>query len=134
MSVFSYIARRSVIPAHADGALYSIEIPMREMSPQNKTHTQESISISGITQNSVHRRDSVWVLKTGYFHESSNEYRQVVEFVESVDEREIFSVDLHGTLAVPGVFRSAVLTGNVAIMRREQSGEFMFSFSVRLSP
>lgn len=130
----NYTAKRAVTGAHTLGVEYSLEFFPRELSPSKKTDRSESVSLSGNTQNVVSRRDETWMLRTDQLLQGSTEYNLFYEFLESVDEFELFSMDIEGSVSAPIETKNVILTDNYRRTRIEQSNEFVFDFTVRVLP
>jgi hypothetical protein len=133
MAVAFYNAVRGIQAGHSVGVNYSFEFTPMSMDKSNETILDTSISISGRSQHMVERRDTFYQITTDYYTFGSADYLNIYEFLESVDEREVFTFSALGTIAVPaGDIVAAELTGNYSRTRLANKNIFQFSFGLRL--
>lgn len=132
MSRVNYTARRSIATGHTLNDAYTLEILPRELSEMRDTVNKQSVSIAGTTQNVISRRDQFYDFETERFLLGTQDYEDILEFLESVDLLEPFNIDPYGTTANPGTYQVAILEGNYKKKRVEQTNEFTFSFKVKV--
>lgn len=131
MSVITYTAKRAIATSHALGGLYTIELLPRKLTSTRKTERNESRSLSGVTQNTIYRRDMYWSVTTDEMDEGTEEYEQFLEFMESVDEFEPFIFYPEGSLTSLGSGYECVLTDNYSKTRIAWLNRHKFSFMLR---
>ena len=134
MPSVTYTALRNVQPGHTVGAQYSIDVRLMQLQPQNATMRDQSISISGVTQTTVHRRERHYDCMTLYLDEGTQEYLDIYEFLSSVDAFENFTFDEKGSVATPDSPSAVLLLDNFSQTRVGTSSEWQFSFSMRTLP
>lgn len=132
MSRVNYTARRSIATGHTLNNAYTLEILPREINETRDTVNKKSVSIAGTTQNVISRREQFYDVETERFLLGTQEYEDILEFLESVDMFEPFNFDAYGTAANPGSYQVAILESNYKKNRVEQTNEFTFSFKLKV--
>lgn len=131
--IVTYTAQRSTVAGHSTGLNYSLEIDPMQLDRKTETIRNKSISLSGREQNTIDRRDIVYTVTTKVFDQANSDYGLILEFLESVDEFEPFSVDVDGFIGTPTSNVSAVIIDNYDRQRYSNAGEFLFRFSFRVT-
>lgn len=128
MAVAYYIAKRGIQAGHSLGVAYNFTFNPLSMDVSKNTVKDESRSMNGITQTTVYRRDTEWRIETEQLLEGTTAYLNMYEFLESVDEGEVFTINLTGSIVV------AMLVNNYQMQRVEKNPEWIFNFNLRVLP
>ena len=132
MSRVNYTARRAIATGHNIDNPYTLEILPRALDESHSTVGEKSQALSGPVQHIVSRREKFYTVQTERFALGTQDYENIVEFLESVDMREVFLFDADGTTANPLTYAAATLEGNYTRARVDTTNEFTFSFKVQV--
>lgn len=131
MVTVRYRAFAGIQGGHVPGQIYTLVVPDRVFSPSTKTRGSRSVALSGQTQVVVDRREQLWQIETPTTDTSSQLYRDLYEFFESVDEGQRFSMSVGGE---GENFQLCIMEGNYQRARNGQAEEFKFSSLIRILP
>lgn len=101
MSIFTYTARRELAPGTSD--LQSVTRDFRLLSfPLNRrTQVRQNTSLSGSVESILLRSEKHFSCQSESIDPRSLIEAQMLEFLASVENGEIFTFDRYGTIAVP---------------------------------
>lgn len=134
MAIIHYRAKFAIANGHSIGGDYTFDFLPSVLTPSQKTIESRSVSLSGVTQSVVDRREKIWAFESTYLIEGSPAYLNMYEFLESVDESEHFTVDVEGRPGQETFTQRAIKEGNYTRRRHEQSNDFTFTFRIRILP
>lgn len=136
MAVFSYVARRSLVPGHFLATEYDIEIKLIEVTPDREILRDDQRTMSGATERQYFGAKRQWNCTTVSVPPHLAPY--VREFLHSTEDGQSLVADLYGTIAVPqeqvAVFRTDARTLEQRTVRVGGGGRedyFRFSFALR---
>lgn len=134
MGVITYTAKRNVIAGHTINLSYQIETAFQQIddSTKEKGHLREMLDAVTIEYELDGITDLIQLLSDEVVEADKLLWK---EFTTSVQAREIFQVDLTGTIASPGTdLNCKIHSGAGYHPRRSQSGvqQYKFGFTVRL--
>lgn len=99
MGTVTYIAKRSLLPTHSINDTYSLDIGLVEAVKTRRVEKSQPRSKGGNIETLYHRADVEWSLTfapvRGY------ELAQLLEFLDSTESGDVFTVDIYGTAAAP---------------------------------
>jgi len=112
MTAVTYTARRSLISGVTAGTSVSKTLNLAGRVPVRNQVGKESTSLSGKSQYLHHRTETSHKFQTIIMLENSTDAAQMRQFLQSVDRREVFLLDLAGTAAAPVTPIPAQLVGD----------------------
>src|SRR5262245_55724580 len=100
MACVIYIATRNLIVGHEFGNEYSIDFDVSKAEPKDEAEIKETISMGGNPSSILTRIDREWSVETvPVLYSDLDTWR---EWFHSVANKEIFTLDVSGSFAVPG--------------------------------
>lgn len=128
MSVIYYIAKRNLMTGHVVDTPYSFDIGFRHYHDTPVSETVNKATWSGVRQTVIRRVDVFWDFETELLENTLRE--QFEEFIYSVLGGEEFSIDVFGSLAVPGTSFNCKLAGKPQPAREGESTFIRYRFRV----
>ena len=125
-----YTARRSLRPGINPGDLLTLEIAIKQQDRKSKSQHKTQTALSGQQQTVFHRLDIEHALQTIPIDDSALQ-TQMVEFLESVQAGESYTIDLYGTEATPSDPFSAVLSTGSYTASRIENVFMQYKFTAR---
>ena len=101
--IIRYIAKRSIIGAHALGVQYDLQVNTSKKSLKrqniglNGSAARESVALSGLSEMTVARQEKVYSLATVEFLKGLAEYDEIIEALESIGFGEAYFIDIDRT-------------------------------------
>ncbi|KKK90084.1 hypothetical protein LCGC14_2726630 [marine sediment metagenome] len=133
MGVLTYIAKRNIIGGHTLGLEYKIETALQVIDESAKPKgTSREMLDDTIEYELDSMPDLVMVTSDEVLEADKLLWK---EFTTSVAARELFQIDLTGTIASPGTALDCIIEKGAGYHpRRSQAGvqQYKFSFTVRL--
>ena len=99
--MFTYTATQALAPGTADQQLVTRNFRLVARPQSRKAIVKQNISLSGAVESLLHRREHHVRCLTALLDPNSLVELQVIEFLMSVQNGEIFTFDRLGTPAVP---------------------------------
>ena len=132
MGVLRYRAKRHVIATHSVGTEYSIENAFWQANIKETKQSSKTPMLNGTFEEELDFFSDEYQILTDLVEES--ELKIWKEFFRSIGVNEEFSIDVSGTMAVPGEAKNCFLTAGGYDPRRHQDGVnlYQFSFTVRI--
>lgn len=110
--------------------MHEMEIGFQTYDVNQEGRTKRAESLSGKIETIYFNEKQTISIKTAFIHE--NDVRMWREFISSVLDGSVFTVDLTGTLGVTGDPVNVVLDGRATITRVNNSNYYTASFKVRV--
>lgn len=136
MTAVTYTARRSLIPGHTANTSYSINLPVVSMPVARQVTKERQQSLDG-TRETIHFYScEVWDVSLAVMYGTAA--AQVKEFLDSVENGEVFTFDPYGTANTPNNPLSGEIESDGYNKTREPRGQggandgFRYSFQVRV--
>lgn len=114
------------------GQQYSIEFTPRKLERRARVKREQHVALGGSSETIRHRRDVYWDIVTGRVLEA--QLAQWREFLASVEAEETFTIDLYGTIAVPGtqIFEAVLDSDDYSEDRLGAIQRYTIGFRLRL--
>lgn len=131
MTAVTYTALRGLMSGVTAGTSVSLDFDLAARVPVRERVGKKITSISGKTQYVHHRVEKSHKFQTIKMPENSAAAQAMRQFLQSVEQGEVFTLDISGTAAVPVAPISARLDGN-GVENIEQYRPTLVSFSFTL--
>jgi hypothetical protein len=132
MGVITYTAvdRGELAATHADGTLYTIEIPLADWDRQHKRVATTQKSLAGTRHTVLQRIERFYNFAT-IATDDATLVAHLTEFFSSVSGGENFDIDPFGTIAAPSASYTCVMDGDYKADLVNQT-EYKFSARVEV--
>lgn len=129
MTAITYIAKNSLISGHTTGESYNLEPQLHEHNYISETNGTTQRALDGSYESLINNRDKLHDLVIGGINETDLEDWD--EFIDSVDNKEIFTLDITGTISVPVNAITVQLVNKPGFTRLGTLSKFRINLRVR---
>lgn len=131
MAAITYTATREIVSGHLSGEPYSFDVGLDEQDRSSKHVRTRHRAIGGQSETWLQNIDTFYDLKTEPIEISDLRLGYLREFLASVADGSVFTIDFDGTVAVPVAVLNFELDSDSYKERRMGVRYIQFSFKVR---
>lgn len=136
MTAVTYTAKRSLIPGHSANTSYSMDLLVVALPTSRQVSNERQEAIDGTRETIRLYVCEIWDITLAIAY--GTRAAQIKEFLDSVEDGEVFTFDPYGTANTPNNPLSAEIESKGYNRGREPRGQggatdgFRFSFQVRV--